>query len=244
MAGIILDAVAVADGAHHFDIEMRSLLHSLRLDDSSLALEFALPPFELFENGLNGAFFLLGGQDVVRLRIYRHTRDIRFAGDNLPGERIDSPDGFDLVAPELDANGGIFVGRMDFYDIAAHSEGAAAELLGAIVLDVDKSAEHGLAGDGLAFFQHEKHAVIGFGRAETVDAGNRGDDDDVAALEKGARGAHAQFVEFFVGGGFFFDVDVARGDVGFGLVIIVIAHEIFDRVVREERAEFVEELRG
>src|ERR1700690_2216942 len=104
MPRIILDAVAVADGAHHFDVEMRALLHALRLDDPALALEFALPPLELLEDRLNGAFFLLGGQNVVRLRINGHASDVGLARNNLAGERIDAADGFDLAAPELDAD--------------------------------------------------------------------------------------------------------------------------------------------
>ena len=127
----------------------------------------------------------------------------------------------------------VFVGRVDFDHVAADAEGAAAKFFGAFVLDFDELAEDGFAGDGSAFFEHEHHAVIGFGRAEAVDAGDGGDDDDVAALEEGARGAHAELVEFFVGGGFFFDVDVGGGNVGFGLVVIVVADEVFDGVLRE-----------
>ena len=61
MARIILDSVAIADGAHHFDVEESALLDALRFDDASFALELGLPPFEFFEDGLNGAFFLFGG---------------------------------------------------------------------------------------------------------------------------------------------------------------------------------------
>src|SRR5271155_5975400 len=145
MPRVIFDAVAIADGAHHFDIEMRALLHSLRLDDSSLSIEFALPPFELFEDRLNGAFLLLGGQNVMRLRINRHARDVGLAWKNFAGERIDAANGFDLAAPKFDTYCGVFVRRMDFYDIAAHAKCAAAEIFRAGGLDVHKPAQHGLA---------------------------------------------------------------------------------------------------
>jgi hypothetical protein len=183
MTGVIFDTVAIANGAHHLDIEMGALLHALRLDDSSLPLEFALPPFKLFENCLNSAFLLLGGENVVRLRINRHSSNIGLARNNLASERIDSADGFDLASPKFNANRGVFVGRMYFDDIAADAKCAAAEIFRAIVLNVHKSAQHGFARDGLPFFEHEQHAVIRFGRAETVDARNGGDDDYVAALE-------------------------------------------------------------
>ena len=70
------------------------------------------------------------------------------------------------------------------------------------------------------------------------------DDDGVAALEEGARGGEAELVQLFVDGGFFFDVEVAGGNVGFGLVVVVVGDEVFDGVVGEEGLELVVELRG
>ncbi len=121
---------------------------------------------------------------------------------------------------------------------------AAAQILGAVVLNFHQLAQHGFARDGLALFEHQHHAVIGFRRADAVNAGDRGDDDHVAALEERARGAHAQLVELVVDRGFLLDEGVARGDVGLRLVVIVVADEIFDGVLREEGLELVEKLRG
>ena len=149
-----------------------------------------------------------------------------------------------LAAPQLDAHGKIVIRRIDFDHVAADAERAAAEILSAVVLNLHQLAQHGFARDGLALFEHQHHAVVGFRRADAVDAGNRGDDDHVAALEERTRGAHAQLVEFIVDGGFFLDEGVARGDVGLRLVIIVVADEVFDGVLREEGLELVEELRG
>ena len=59
-----------------------------------------------------------------------------------------------------------------------------------------------------------------------------------------SRGREAQLVQLVVDGGFFFDVDVARRNVGFRLVVVVVADEVLDRVVGEERLELVIELRG
>ena len=52
--------------------------------------------------------------------------------------------------------------------------------------------------------------------------------------------AHA--VNLLVDGGVFFDIGVAARDIGFGLVIVVIADEILDRVLREELLELAVEL--
>ena len=38
MARIIFDAVAIADGAHHLDVEMSALHDALRFDDFALPL--------------------------------------------------------------------------------------------------------------------------------------------------------------------------------------------------------------
>ncbi len=98
--------------------------------------------------------------------------------------------------------------------------------------------------DLLAFFEEQQHAVVGFGRAEAVDAADGADDDGVAAFEEGARGGEAELVELLVDGGFFFDVEVAGGDVGFGLVVVVVGDEVLDGVGGEELLELVIELGG
>ncbi len=114
----------------------------------------------------------------------------------------------------------------------------------ALVEDFHQARQDLLARDLLPFFEHQQHAVIGFGRAQAVDAAHAGDDHAVAALEQRTRGGKPQLVELVVDGGFLFDVDVAGGHVGFRLIVVVIADEVLDGVAGEERFEFVIELRG
>ena len=59
-----------------------------------------------------------------------------------------------------------------------------------------------------------------------------------------ARGGEAQLVELLVDGGFLLDVEVAGGDVGLGLVVVVVADEVLDGVAGEELLELVIELGG
>ena len=160
-------------------------------------------------------------------------------------EGVDLGEGVDLVAEELDAEGVLVVGGVDLDDVAADAEGAAAEVdVVALVEDFDEAAGDVFALDLLAFFEEQQHAVVGFGRAEAVDAGDGADDDGVAALEEGAGGGEAELVELVVDGGFFFDVEVAGGDVGLGLVVVVVGDEVLDGVVGEELFELVIELGG
>ena len=51
-------------------------------------------------------------------------------------------------------------------------------------------------------------------------------------------------VDLLVDRGFLLDIGVGARDVGFGLVVVVVGDEIFDRVVGEERLELAVELRG
>ena len=85
---------------------------------------------------------------------------------------------------------------------------------------------------------------VGTGGAEPEDAGDRGDDDAVSALDQVAGGGQAELIEVIVFGGVFFDVDVAAWDVGLGLVVVVIGNEVVDGVVWEERFELFVELGG
>ncbi len=164
---------------------------------------------------------------------------------DLAEEGVDLGKGVDFVAKEFDAIGPVVVGGPDFNDVAANAEGAALEVgVVAFIEDFDEFLGNLLAADALAFFQHEEHAVVGFRGTEAVDATDAGDDDAIAALEEGAGGGETEFVEFVVDGGFFFDVGVGVGDVGLGLVVVVIADEVFDGVVGEELLEFLVELGG
>ena len=42
----------------------------------------------------------------------------------------------------------------------------------ALVLNIDKAAQHRFARGLLALFEHHEHAVIGFGRADAINAGD------------------------------------------------------------------------
>ena len=113
----------------------------------------------------------------------------------------------------------------------------------ALVLVVHQLAQQRFAIRALPFFDHHAHAEVGFRRANAVNAGYRSHDDDVPALEKRARRAHAQLVEFIVDRGFFLDVGVRGGEIRLRLIVIVVADEVFDRVLRKETLEFAVELR-
>ena len=204
--------------------------------------ELRLPLGELGEDGVDGGGFALGLNDAMRLRVDGQARKTSCDGAE---EWVDLREGLDLVAEHFDAEGVFVVGGVDLYDVAADAEGAAAEVdVVALVKDFDEAASDVGALDLLSFFEEHQHAVVGFGRAEAVDAGDRRDDDAVAAFEEAARGGETELVELVVDGGFFFDVEVAGGNVGLGLVVVVVGDEVLDGVGGEKLLELVIELRG
>ena len=94
----------------------------------------------------------------------------------------------------------------------------------------------------LALDEVDHHALVVARRTQAVDARHAGDDDDILAADQRAGGGQAQAVDVLVDEGVFFDVDVALRDVRFGLIVVVIADEIVDGVVREEALELLVEL--
>ena len=72
----------------------------------------------------------------------------------------------------------------------------------------------------------------------------RGHDDDVAPLEQGVGRGVAEPVDLVVARRVLLDVGVAPGQVRLGLVVVEVADEVLDRVVREELAELGVELGG
>jgi hypothetical protein len=242
VTGVVFDAVAVAYGLDHLEVEAGALVNALGFDETALGFEFFFPPLHLFNDGRHGGGLAFGLDDVVGLGVDGEAGVLLADGAE---EGVDLGEGVDLVAEEFDAVGVLVVGGIDLDDVAADAEGAATEVdVVAVVEDFNEAAGDVFALDVLPFFEEHQHAIVSFGRTETVDAGDGADDDSVAAFEEAASGGEAEFVQLFVDGGFFFYEEIAGGDVGFGLVVVVVGDEVFDGVVGEEGFELVVELGG
>ena len=152
---------------------------------------------------------------------------------------------FELVAEEGEPPGAVLeVRRPDLERIAAHAEVAALEAgVGAAVLLGDEVADHRALRVALAGDEVLGHRAVGLGRADAVDAGDRGDDDHVVAFQQrpGRRVAHP--VDLLVDLRFLLDIGVGARDVGLRLVVVVVGDEVFDRVLRKEGLELAVELR-
>ena len=164
----------------------------------------------------------------------------------LAGQGVDLPDALQLVAEEAQAPGAVLVvGREDLDHVAAHPEGAAVQVgVVAAVLQLDQLLQQIAYVHRVAGVQLDDHLRVGLDRADAVDAGHRGDDDDVVALQQGPRRGVAHAVDLLVHRGVLLDEGVGARHVGLGLVVVVVGDEVLDGVLGEEALHLAVELGG
>ena len=244
IARIVLDAGAGAGRLEHFEIEDRALLEPLRFEQPALAIEPVEALLELELDRLDRLQQRRARRHIVRIGVdFDEFEVLRLHAR----QRIELDDRLDLVAEEADAPGAVLVVGGEHLDrVAAHAEQAAREIAGlhALVLQRDEVLDELALVDLVAELQREGHRGIGLDRADAVDAGDGGDDDDVVALEQRPRRRVAHAVDLLVDVGFLLDIGVGARDVGLRLVIVVVGDEILDRVVGKEAPELAVELRG
>ena len=134
--------------------------------------------------------------------------------------------------------------RGNLYRIAAHAKRPALKRnVVADILKLDKLRDNRITFYRLPLAHRESHRHVIFFRTNTIDARDRGHDDAIFTLEQGAGSSVAHAVDLLVNAAVFFDEGIGARDIGFGLVIIVIGHEIFHRVIGEEGFELTIKLR-
>ena len=82
------------------------------------------------------------------------------------------------------------------------------------------------------------------GLADAVDGTDAGHDDHVAPLQQALGGRQAHLLDVLVDRAVLLDEQVALRHVGLGLVVVVVADEVLDRIAREELAELAVQLGG
>ena len=143
VARVVLDAGAVAELAHHLEVESGPLPESGGLKLATLGLQLADPDLHLVADRLDRRHQLVRRGDVVRRRV---DVDIRPFGQQLAGERIELRDALDLVSEELDPDQTVLRGGDQFQGVSTNSEsGSRQGLIVALVLEIDEVAEYGVA---------------------------------------------------------------------------------------------------
>ena len=162
---------------------------------------------------------------------------------NIAGQRVDRRQPLDLVAEELDPVADLVVGRPELDHVAAHPELAPLERdVVAVVLDIDELQKHLVTIDRVPPAEVDHHLAIVLRRPQAVDARHARHHDHVLAAHQGAGASQPQPLDLLVDRGILLDIDVALGDVRLGLIVVVVADEVADRVVRKELPELGIEL--
>ena len=241
-ARVVLDPRREAELLQHLDVVGGALAQPMRLQLLALGLQFGRARVQFGADFLDRAIQRLvlghvmgGGPDG----------DVVDLVEDLARQRVEVLDTLDLVAEEGDPVRRLGVGRHDLHQLTAHPEGSAPQRrVVALVLHLHQLAHDLVAVDLLADLEELHFFVVDLRRADPVDAGDRGDDDHVAAGEQGRRRRVTQPVDLVVDRRVLLDVEVLRRDVGLGLVVVVIGDEVLDRVVGEELTELVAQLGG
>ncbi len=163
----------------------------------------------------------------------------------LPRQRVEGRDPLNLVTEQLDADGVLLVGGVNLDGVSPDPELAPHQVgVIALVLHVDQPAQNGaLVIVGTSLHVQDALGVL-LRRAQTVDAADRRHHDGVAAGEQRRGGRVAQPVDLVVDGAVLLDIGVAGGEIGLGLVVVVVADEVLHPVLREELAHLVGQLGG
>ena len=242
MTGVVLNALAVAHLAQHLQVEAGALLQSLGLHQLAHAHQFLQPVGQLHLDGFHGSQHLFSRRHVVAAGVHGEARDLL---PDASGERIEQLQGLHLVVKQLDADGqfGVF-GREHVDGVAPHAELAAREvLLVALVLHAYQLGNDVALAQLVAHPQRHDHLVVALGLANAVDGRHGSHDHHIAPLQQAFGATQAHLLDVLVDGAVLFDEQVALRYVGFGLVVVVVADEVFHRVPGEEFAEFAVQLR-
>src|ERR1700690_3919065 len=241
MQRVVLDPVAEPHFLEHLQVVVGPHLDPLRLQELPVGLEpgDALP--ELGPYGGDGGLERPAAPHVLVRRIEVELLEL---AQDLARQRLELAQVLHRVAEELDAQPVLHVGGHDVDHVPAHPEPPRLELVVVAVVDVvDKALQEPVAPQLGPLADGDPHPGEVLGRAQPVDARDARHDDHVAPAHVRAGGRHPQALDLLVDRGVLLDVGVAGGDVGLRLVEVVVAHEVLDRVLREEALELGEELR-
>ena len=242
MARVILDALAEAQLGEHLQVEAGALLDALRLQQLALALEELDALAQLGLDALDRPQRRPARRHIVARRVHGVARHL---AQDVAGERVEQGQLFHFVVEQIDPDRHLRVlGGKHVQYVAAHTERAAAEFqLVALVLHLGQALDDVALAAALAGAQVQDHAVVVDRVADPVDAGHRGHDHRVGTLQQRLGRRQPHLLDVLVDARVLLDVQVARRDVGLGLVVIVVGDEVLHRVLGEELAHLRVELR-
>ena len=227
MPRVVLDPGAVPRLPHHLDVVVRPGLQPLGLEELAGVLEEEQLILQLGLDVVNRLLELLLRGHEVLCGVYL---DLVALCQKLASQGIDLYNPVDLISPELDADADlVLIGRQDLNGVALGAETPPTEVeVVAVVLHVHKLAHESLPAAYLAPSDGCDEVLVLLRRAEAEDARYRCDDEHVPPSQQPACGGVTELVELFVYVGVLLNVGVGAGNVGFRLVVVVVADEVLD----------------
>jgi len=242
VAGVVLDPLAETQLFEHLQVEAGALLDPLGLDQFLLVLEKldSLAQFRL--DRLDRLDHRGPRCHIMTRREYGETPQPL---PRMSGQRVEQGQRLNVFVEQGDAQCvfGVF-GREDINDVAANPVGASMKV-GFIpfVLHFPQTADDVALPEFFSLAQVEDHAVVIDRVADAVDRGHGAHDHYVAPLQQALGGRKPHLFDVFVDRRILLDEQIARRNVGFRLVVVVIGNEILHGIVREELPKFRIELR-
>ena len=240
MTRIVLDAAAEAHGLEHLKIVAGAHLEALRLKKLTFGAELLETVLKLLADACHGTIELRARSDVMGSRP-DGKRFIRL--NNLTRDVVHFRNGFDLVTPELDADGVVGVRREHIQVVAAHAEGPARKLvIVSVVLNVDKVVDDIVAVSRFLLVKENSHARVIHRRADAIDAAYGRNHDAITTRKQSGRGRMTEFLDFLVDRCVFLDKRIRSRNVCFGLIVVVVRNEVDNRVVGKELLQLARQL--
>ena len=242
IARIVLDARAVADLEQHFKVVLRAHTQPFFFEIFALAREARAALLHLLLYRARGVLYRIGARDVM---LRREDARLLLAHHAVAADRVYLVYTFYLVVEEVYAQCSVAVRREYLHRLAAASERSGDERHVVALVVVREQLHHEVAPlPALAAGEAENRVLVVLALAESVDARDARDDDDVAPFKQRLRRHEAQLLYALVDGGVLFDINVGGRYVGFRLVVVVVGDEVINGVFREELLELAVELRG
>ena len=239
-AGIIFDSGTIPKFNHHFDIKICTLLQTLGFQEFVIVSQLIQSLGQFNTNFLNDpqSRFLIGYKMLGR------KNSCRLQGlPYLSGKMIELGNGFHIRTKEFNADTGIFICRKHFNHIPADTDIAPFQhLIIAGIMNIDQLGHKIAAIHRFTPFHHHRTLAVLIRGSNPVNTGYGTDYNHILPGHERTGSLQTQFINLFIYRGVLFNVSVCYRQVGFRLVIVVIADKIFHCIMGEKLFEFTVKL--
>ncbi len=233
MARIVLHPAAVPHLLNHLQIELGTLLQTLRLNQTILVMQLRQPLGQFITNGLHGTQQLITrGNKMALGKDGKFVQRLQLA----PGQGIKTADAINLITKKLHPDGIVLrLRRIDLQRITAQTKGSTMKIhFITLILELHQLGHHRphiLSAPDLKILQH---IGICLGTSQTINTGNRSDNNHILTLQKRPGSGESHAVDLLVNRRILLDEGVALRHIGLWLIIIVVGDEVFHRIVRKK----------